>query len=165
MPIPGTANAPSFNGRYPWDFLLKIELHGRAAGIVDKDLLVDYIYDYSTDDTKAQIRYLPEFDQEVTGKTWADAKTMLIALYGSSDALPRVTEAQLTEFCTEQSAKAPFPNKKTLENYYRNFLALATPLVKNNDITEKARDSKFVLGLPTALRDWVVEHLPASNRV
>ncbi len=165
MPIPGTTNAPSFNGRYPRDFLSKIELHGRAAGITDKDLLVDYIYDYSDDDTKAQIRYLPEFDREVGNKTWADAKNMLIALYGSSDAPPRVTEAQLTEFCKEQSTKSAFPNKKSLENYYRNFLALAAPLVKNNDITEKARDSKFVLGLPTSLRDWVVERLPANNRV
>ncbi len=165
MPIPGTANAPSFNGRYPRDFLSKIELHGRAAGIVDKDLLVDYIYDYSTDDTKAQIRYLPEFDREVIGKTWADAKTMLIALYGSSDAPPRVTEAQLTEFCADQSSKAPFANKKALENYYRNFLAIAAPLVKSSDITEKARDSKFVLGLPASLRDWVVERLPENNRV
>ncbi len=164
MPIPGTSNAPLFNGRYPRDFIAKIELHGAAAGILSKDLLVDYIYDYSTDEVKAEIRFLPEFNKEKSGKVWVDAKAMLVALYGTSEAPPRVSEAQLTNFCTENANKAPFPNKKALETYYRNFLTLAAPLVENNDITPKARDSKFILGLPNLLRDWVVERLPEANR-
>lgn len=79
-------------------------------------------------------------------------------------ALPCVTEAQLTEFCNKQSVKPPFSNRKAIEAYYRSFLALAAPLVKNSNITEKARDSKFILGLLILLRDWVVEHLPEANR-
>lgn len=84
MPIPGTSNTPIFNGQYSQDFLSKIELHGSAAGISDKNLLVDYIYDYSTDEPKSEIRYLPEFDREKSGKLWSDVKAMLIALYGHS---------------------------------------------------------------------------------
>ena len=131
MPIPGTSNVPLFNGRYSRDFLAKIEFHRAAAGIISKDLLVDYIYDYSTDEVKAKIWFLPEFNKGKLGKVWVEVKAMLVALYGILEVLPQVTKAQLTSFCTENANKAPFPNKKALETYYRNFLTLAAPLVEN----------------------------------
>ncbi|KAJ7118332.1 hypothetical protein C8R44DRAFT_790584 [Mycena epipterygia] len=65
MPIPGTQNAPYFNGKYLSDSLAIVVQHGANAGITDLDLLVPYILQYSSDRVKDYIRYSPEFDPDV----------------------------------------------------------------------------------------------------
>ncbi|KAG7087072.1 hypothetical protein E1B28_013054 [Marasmius oreades] len=82
MPIPGTQNAPHFNGKFATDFLNRILLHGKAAGFMDTDrnMLVDYIYHYSSDLIKESICYLPEFDIELPNKTWQAAVEQLTSM-------------------------------------------------------------------------------------
>ena len=74
MPIPGTPNAPLYKGEFTRDFLDALVDHGRNAGITNKDNLVDYIVRYSDSVVKLQIRFLPEFDRDVTTKTWKEAE-------------------------------------------------------------------------------------------
>jgi hypothetical protein len=44
------------------------------AGIADKDQLISFILNYSTESVRKLIRFMPEFDPKVTGKTWEKAK-------------------------------------------------------------------------------------------
>ncbi|KAK1225160.1 hypothetical protein PQX77_011916 [Marasmius sp. AFHP31] len=152
MPIAGTRDAPHFNGKYTTEFLNKIILHGRNAGHTDtdKDKLVDYIYHYSSDRIKEHIRYLPEFDIEIPGKTWNAAEKQLTTMFASSDVTTIVSEDDLKEFCRRHAEEG--------------FLRIAAPLIKNNEITNKSRDPAFVKGIPKGLCDWFKRELPEANR-
>ncbi|KAJ6474126.1 hypothetical protein C8R45DRAFT_1160278 [Mycena sanguinolenta] len=164
MPIPGTANAPYFNGKYPSDFLEVLVQHGANAGITDLDNLVPYIVQYSSDEVKDLIRYMPEFDPDETGKTYAAAKTQLLLLFGQSDQPPNYTETMLREFCREHSAKSPFKNKVQIETYLKEFMKLAGPLTKQKKITAELRDYYFVTGLPSSIKEWFNSQVPIANR-
>jgi hypothetical protein len=69
MPVFRTPDAPHFDQHGVRDFLRLIQLHGDHAGIKDKDLLIPYIYHYSSDCARELICYVPEFDLEVPDKT------------------------------------------------------------------------------------------------
>ncbi|KAJ7810398.1 hypothetical protein B0H13DRAFT_1621122, partial [Mycena leptocephala] len=148
MPIPRTQNAPLFNGRYVNDFLSLIAQHGANAGITNKDELVPYILQYSSDRVKDMIRYDPAFDPDVAGKTWKDAKAGLTMLFGHADEAPDYNEAMLREFCQERNAKSPFSTKEEIEIYVQEFSQIAGPLVKKSKITDKERDFYFIAGIP-----------------
>ncbi|KAJ7256978.1 hypothetical protein C8J57DRAFT_1074640, partial [Mycena rebaudengoi] len=152
IPIPRTPTAPYFNGKYVADFLAILGQHGANAGITDLDNLVPYILQYSSDEVKDLIRYLPEFDPDEADKTWKKAKECLQLLYGQADEPPNFTESMLREFCREQSAKSFFKDKKEIETYHQEFMKIAGPLVKNKKITDKQRDYYFVSGIPSALK-------------
>ncbi len=117
MPIPGTANAPRFNGRFTKDYLGLIVQHGTSAGITDKDDLVDYIYQYSSDEVKEVIRYIPELDIDEKSKTWATAETKLLQLYRVGDEPPKISLDALKDFCKRQSAKSSFTTTLEVETY------------------------------------------------
>ncbi|KAJ7078163.1 hypothetical protein B0H15DRAFT_789135 [Mycena belliarum] len=164
MPIPRTPNAPYFNGKYLSDFLTVLIQHGANAGITDLDLLVPYILQYSSDEVKDLIRYLPEFDPDESGKTFKKAKESLQLLYGQADEPPNYTESMLREFCREQSAKSSFKDKKHIETYHKEFMQIAGPLVKRSKITSKQRDYYFVSGIPSVIKEWFNNQVPEPNR-
>ena len=78
MPVPGTADAPLFNGEHVSDFIRILEHRGACTGVSSHDSLVPYILMYSTDVVKEVIRCMPEFDNNVPNKTWSDATTALV---------------------------------------------------------------------------------------
>ncbi|KAF8150345.1 hypothetical protein K438DRAFT_439636 [Mycena galopus ATCC 62051] len=164
MPIPGTANAPYFNGKYLTDFLTVLIQHGANTGITDLDRLVPYILQYSSDEVKDLIRYMPEFDPDEPGKTFTVAKTQLQLLFGQADEPPNYTESMLRDFCREHSAKSPFKNKVQIETYHKEFMKIAGPLVKQKKITTKPRDYYFITGLPSTLKEWFNNQVPDQNR-
>ncbi|KAJ7247153.1 hypothetical protein B0H12DRAFT_1324955 [Mycena haematopus] len=164
MPIAGTANAPYFNGKYLTDFLTVLVQHGSNAGITDLNDLVPYILHYSSDEVKDLIRYMPEFDPDETGKTYSAAKTQLLLLFGQADQPPNYTESMLRDFCREHSAKSPFKNKMQIETYFKEFMKIAGPLVKQKKITTKARDYYFITGLPSTIKEWFNNQVPEPNR-
>lgn len=154
MPIPRTPNAPYFNGKYITDFLTVLIQHGANAGITDMNLLVLYILQYSSDEVKDLIRYMPEFDPDATGKTYNKAKDALMLLYGQADEPPNYTESMLRDFCRDQSAKSPFKDKKQIETYIQEFMKVAGPLIKMLKITEQQRDYYFISGIPSSIKEW-----------
>ncbi|KAJ7443416.1 hypothetical protein B0H11DRAFT_2345117 [Mycena galericulata] len=164
MPIPRTPNAPHFNGKYLTDFLTVLVQHGTNAGITDLDTLVPYILQYSSDEVKDLIRYLPEFDPDENNKTFKAAKETLQLLYGQADEPPNFTEAMLRDFCRDQSAKSSYKNKKEIETYHQEFLKLAGPLVKKSKITKTQRDYYFVSGIPSNIKEWFINEVPEKNR-
>lgn len=163
MPIPGTQNAPYFNGKYLTDFLAIVVQHGANAGITDLDLLVPYILQYSSDRVKDYIRYSPEFDPDVPNKTFQAAKETLQLLFGQEDQPPNYTEATLRDYCRDQAAKKPYANKQ-IESYHREFVQIAQPLVKKAKITDKERDFYFVSGIPSIIKEWFMAQVPADKR-
>ncbi|KAJ7355170.1 hypothetical protein DFH08DRAFT_1051912 [Mycena albidolilacea] len=163
MPIAGTANAPHFNGKYLTDFLTVLVQHGANAGITDLDRLVPYILQYSSDEVKDLIRYLPEFDPDEPNKTFPAAKTQLRLLYSQGDEPPSYTETMLRDFCRDQSAKSPFKNKVQIETYLKDFMGIAGPLVKQKKITSQLRDYYFITGLPSVIKEWFNNQVPEAN--
>ncbi|KAJ7244539.1 hypothetical protein C8J57DRAFT_1525011 [Mycena rebaudengoi] len=164
MPIPRTPQAPHFNGKYVTDFLTLITQHGVNAGISNKDELVPYIVQYSSDQVKDLIRYLPQFDPDETGKTWVKAKEELTLLYGHAEETPDYSEQVLRDYCQEQSAKSPFSNKLEVETYYRGFALIAGPLIKKSQITEVQRNFYFIAGLPKRMKEWFQNQAPSTKR-
>ncbi|KAK1223226.1 hypothetical protein PQX77_013890 [Marasmius sp. AFHP31] len=163
MPIPGTRNAPHFNGKFVSDFLDRIKLHGGAAQISDNDKLVDYIYHYSSDQVKEYICYLPEFDLEIPGRTWDAASTQLKSMFASTDVKTMFTEDSLTSFAKSHAANYTFTLQKDVENYYLEFQQIAAPLVKKQQITGRRRDLIFTKGIPIDLWSWLTRALPEAN--
>ncbi|KAK0444185.1 uncharacterized protein EV420DRAFT_1648873 [Desarmillaria tabescens] len=154
MPIPGTVNAPRFNGRFMKDYLSLIVQHGASAGINDKDNLVDYIYRYSSDEVKEVIRYIPELDIDETGKTWTAAETKLLQLYHAFDEPPEISLDALTDFCKHQSAKSSFTSTIEVETYQHEFTKIAAPLLKKKTIKKVDHDFYFMNGIPTSMKEW-----------
>ncbi|KAF8145889.1 hypothetical protein K438DRAFT_1991352 [Mycena galopus ATCC 62051] len=78
MPSSRSASAPRFEGKEVTSFLTSIVQHGANAGITDLNKLVSYILEYSTEDVKQLIRFMPEFDPEVSGKFLSQIAVPLI---------------------------------------------------------------------------------------
>ncbi|KAJ7075388.1 hypothetical protein B0H15DRAFT_791897 [Mycena belliarum] len=164
MPSSRSTGAPRFDGKEVTSFLTSIVQHGANAGITDADDLVPYIVQYSTDDVRTLIRYMPEFDPEVVGKTWNAAKSQLMLLYGHSERVPDYTESMLKDYCEKQSAKPSYSNMSDIEAYYRGFSKIAVPLIKKARITGKERDFYFISGVPKILKDWFLTQVPEAKR-
>ncbi|KAJ7743465.1 hypothetical protein DFH07DRAFT_964105 [Mycena maculata] len=164
MPSPRSVGAPRFEGKEVTAFLLSVAQHGANAGITDMDDLVPYIVQYSSSDVRDLIRYMPEFDPEVTKKTWTAAKAQLMLLYGHSERVPDYTESMLKDYCEKQSAKSPFTNMVDIESYYRGFAQIAVPLIKKARITAKERDFYFIAGIPEVIKEWFLSQVPEAKR-
>ncbi|KAJ7265213.1 hypothetical protein C8J57DRAFT_1511776 [Mycena rebaudengoi] len=164
MPSARSSGAPRFEGREITAYLTSIVQAGANAGITDLDNLVPYIVQYASDDVRDLIRYMPEFDPEETGKTWADAKAQMLLLYGHSERVPDYNETMLKDFCEKQSAKPCFANMTEIEQYYRQFSQIAVPLVKKSRISPKERDFYFIAGLPEVISDWFYTQVPEAKR-
>ncbi|KAJ7189275.1 hypothetical protein C8R46DRAFT_878033 [Mycena filopes] len=165
MPASRASHAPRFDGKEVTAFLTSIIQHGSNAGITNKDQLVPYILQYSSDDVRNLIRYMPEFDPEATaGKTWDAAKDQLMLLFGQSERVPDYTESMMKIFCEKQSAKSSFTTMTDVETYYRGFAQIAVPLVKKQRLTDKERDFYFIAGIPEVIKEWFLTQVPSSKR-
>ncbi|KAJ7934114.1 hypothetical protein B0H13DRAFT_1591810 [Mycena leptocephala] len=164
MPSARSSGAPRFDGKEVTAFLTSIVQHGVNAGITDLDNLVPYILQYSNDEVRTLIRYMPEFDPEKIGKTWSRAKAQLLLLYGHSERVPDYTESMLKDYCEKQSAKSSFTNMLDIEQYYRGFSQIAVPLVKKSRISEKERDFYFIAGIPRVIKEWFLTQVPEAKR-
>ncbi|KAE9391569.1 hypothetical protein BT96DRAFT_945264 [Gymnopus androsaceus JB14] len=163
MPIPRTRDAPHFNGQYIGDFLNCIIQHGAYAGITNADNLVNYIVEYSSDKVKDLILYMAEFDPDVTGKIWNNAKAALYRLYGTIDKPKEYTEEEMISFCRDQSAKSAFTKSSEIEAYYRAFIPIAVSLKKQDLIMDNQFNLYFVEGLPGLMKDWFASAIPQVN--
>ncbi len=164
MPVPGTTDAPLFNGERVSDFLRILEHRGTSAGISSLDELVPYILMYSADGVKEVIRYMPEFDDDIPNKTWSIATATLRLLYGASDPVSSVTEEDLTKYCRASYTSPAFPSKQAVDEYHRGFQSLAAPLVKYGFLSPTQRDFSFITGIPASLRDWYFRQVPESKQ-
>nr|GAT48677.1 predicted protein [Mycena chlorophos] len=164
MPIACSQNAPFFNGKWAEDFLDQILQHAANAGITDDDELVDYIFKYSSDRVKENIRYIPELDKDTIGRTWNKAKETLLTLYPAADDVPQYTEQNLTDFCESSATKASFKNKSEVQTYYRDFMQIAAPLKKKSIIDDTKQKNYFVSGIPTEMKEWFLNQIPEANR-
>ncbi|KAJ6576251.1 hypothetical protein B0H10DRAFT_2443872 [Mycena sp. CBHHK59/15] len=116
MPSGRSPGAPRFDGMEVTSFLASIIQHGANAGIINPNDLVSYILQYSSDDVRALIRYMPEFDAETSGKTWTAAKSQLMLLYSYSERVPEYSESMLKAYCEKQSAKSSYSTMADVEN-------------------------------------------------
>ncbi|THU84064.1 hypothetical protein K435DRAFT_870655 [Dendrothele bispora CBS 962.96] len=154
MPIPGSSQALQFDRKNVKQFLDTLARHGLAAGITNKNELVDYIYYYLSKEVQDSICYLKEFDLDKAGRTWEAAKAKLIAMFQASDERFSVTLEDLRDFCQEQAAKVDFESKIDIENYQMKFFKLAGNLVKDKLLTEVKANYYFVAGIPSSWKTW-----------
>ncbi|KAJ6583154.1 hypothetical protein DFH09DRAFT_1076306 [Mycena vulgaris] len=142
MPSAHSSGAPRFDGREVTAFLTSIVQHGANTGITDANELVQYIVQYSSDEVWNLIRYMPEFDPEMT------------------DNAP----SMLKDFCEKQLAKSSYTNMSDVETYYRGFAQIAVPLVKKSRITNKERDFYSIAGIPKVIKEWFLTQVPSAKR-
>jgi hypothetical protein len=123
-PSPRSANAPSFDGRNPTDFLSILKQHGHRAGLT-KDELAPYILQYCTKDMKHVMRYLLELSP--TANSWAEAEEEINGLYGSEDRPTCFSINNLRSFCVETHAKQVF--RRSLGGNWEHHLSQACTIL------------------------------------
>ena len=83
MPMPGTPNTPLFKGKCVNDFLDLLEQHADSAKIPHNHLL-SYVLCYCHTKVCKVISGSAHFSPD----DWVSARTYLLDLYGSNDAVP-----------------------------------------------------------------------------
>jgi hypothetical protein len=160
MPIAGTANAPTFDGKNVSQFLKILQQHGRNAQLEDDDLL-SYIIPYCTDDVQRVLRYSDEV--EGTTATWKSASEFLVELYGAEDkTTPKKHE--FDAFIAQGRTRKDFKNRAELDRYHREFRTLAGPLRQAKKLTDNEVNLKFFEGLPNGLRQYYVQNAVEAHR-
>ncbi|KAF9260288.1 hypothetical protein L218DRAFT_1002913 [Marasmius fiardii PR-910] len=163
MPAPGTSNAPYFAGPRAHTFLETLRRLTTNAGLLEDDS-VNQIYWYSSQQVQDTICYLDEFDVEVEGKNWEDARNKILQLYGSFDQDPTIMLLDLQNFCKHQNFKDPCALKSELEHYHQAFLRYAAPLIKKSTITRADSYYYFIAGLPNEIKCWLETLMPSEKR-
>ncbi|KAJ3765220.1 hypothetical protein FB446DRAFT_655560 [Lentinula raphanica] len=164
MPVPGMPDAPKFEGKETREFLEQIEAHGMRAGITDPNRLVDYIVRYSSRSIKNDIRFMPEFDTEIEGKTWEAACRMLLQMFSAHEEPPELTIRDLEDSCILWSNEEPIVKRSDVDKYQRKFFSIAAPLLKQKLLTVEMKGYYFLQGLPKKDQKHVEKKLPAENR-
>ncbi|KAF9061632.1 hypothetical protein BDP27DRAFT_1428753 [Rhodocollybia butyracea] len=157
MPVPGTTNAPLFEGKDTERYLKKIVRHGDGAGITDKDSLVDYILDYCSVEVYEILRFDPEFDPEVANRTWKKASDRLMRLFPAKD----VFINDLEEYCLSHRS---IETDEDIDKYHLGFLRFSNALIKRGIITEMYANKLFIRGIPRDLAEWVFNFPPEPNQ-
>ncbi|KAJ3710009.1 hypothetical protein C8R42DRAFT_597817 [Lentinula raphanica] len=164
MPVPGMPDAPKFEGKDTREFLEQIEAHGMRAGITDPNRLVDYIVRYSSRSIKNDIRFMPEFDPEIEGKTWDEASKMLLQMFSAHEEPPEITMRDLEDSCILWSNEEPIMKRSDVDKYQRKFFSIAAPLLKQKMLTNELKGYYFLQGLPKKDQKTVEKKLPAENK-
>ncbi|KAJ3497738.1 hypothetical protein NMY22_g19668 [Coprinellus aureogranulatus] len=160
MPIAGTANAPTFDGKNVTQFLKILQQHGRNAQLSDNDLL-PYIIPYCTDEVQRVLRYADEI--EGTDATWKSASDFLVELYGAEDkTIPK--RSQFEQFVAQGRHRKDFTSRADLDRYHREFRALAGPLRQTKKLTDNEINLKFFEGLPKGIRSYYVQNATEAHR-
>lgn len=141
MPIPGTSEAPKFDGHYLSDFIEDLELHFQRAGVTDEDRQVNFITRYSTDKIRKQIGFLPELDRSKKNKTWAAAKTVLTEFYGDVDKPRPLSLAEFQAWVQSSADKPAFVSKDQVNKYYAEFMSKGRPLLDNKQVSDNDLNS------------------------
>ncbi|RDX44193.1 hypothetical protein OH76DRAFT_1487281 [Lentinus brumalis] len=164
MPIPGTSDAPKFDGHYLSDFIEDLELHFVRAGVTDEDRQVNYITRYSTDRIRKQIGFLPELDRSKKNKTWDAAKTVLTDFYGDVDKPRPLSLAEFQAWVQSSADKPAFISKDQVNKYYAEFMAKGRPLLDNKQVSDNDLGFAFIQGVPTSMKPALRSLIPEANR-
>lgn len=164
MPIPGTSEAPKFDGHYLSDFLEDLEQHFARAGVADEDRQVNYITRYSTDKIRKQIGFLPELDRSKKNKTWAAAKTVLTEFYGEVDKPRPLSLAEFQAWVQAAADKPAFVSKDQVNKYYSDFMSKGQPLLDNKFVSQADLNFAFIQGVPSSMKAALRSVIPEAQR-
>ncbi|PIL30702.1 hypothetical protein GSI_06870 [Ganoderma sinense ZZ0214-1] len=163
MPIPNTAEAPKFDGHYIADFLEDISMHLARVQVTDEDVQIGWILRYCTPAVRDRIRFLPEMDRDTTGKTWAQAKTALLELYGDIDKPKPLPLAEFLKRVQELADKPAYTTKAQVNEFYTQYTSLAQPLLKSNMISDNDFKFHFIQAIPSTMKPAIRVLIPQSN--
>jgi len=161
--MPNTTHAPYFDERRVRDYTDTVTLLLDQAQIINEDSRIKFLVRYSSDRVRETIQYEEEFDEDSTGKVYADAVAKLKELYESLDKPPTRSLADLQAFCKQMSQQS-FSSSTDVDNYRKSFLAISSVLKKTGQCTDAVINQHFVAGIPDSIREWFVTSLPANNR-
>lgn len=164
MPVPDTPEAPKFNGKEVERFIKKVQAHGKKAGIIDEDDLVDYLIEYCDRTRQQDLRYDLEFQSGKPNRTWKKATERLRLLYLALNEPEEVTYDDLKEYCQKSFFSGVFKTKTDIHNYAMGYRRIAYALINSQEITDLVSKQTFLTGLPRHLATYVAEKVPPANR-
>ncbi|KAF5364981.1 hypothetical protein D9758_008170 [Tetrapyrgos nigripes] len=165
MPLPGSADAPSFDGTEVSTFVDFLEQLARNAGILDLNDIIPYVLRYSTVEVRDAIRYEDPFVKGNDEYNWASAKETLLSIYSEYDTKPNVTHQDLLDFCRHHNEQGAIESSKDIDKYRIAFQKFANGLVVDGVIGKQQRNYYFIAGLPKVVKEWFIEALPESQRM
>ena len=157
MPTPGTPNAPLFKGKRVNDFLDSLEQHADSAKIPHNHL-PSYVLRYCHTKVCKVISGSAHFSAD----DWVSARTYLLDLYGSNDAVPANSPDRLRQWCLKHGETGFITSRKEVDKYYREFTALSSNLAPTRMLTNDV-SLCFYRGIPTSLRTKIKKRIPATN--
>ena len=146
MPASKSQRAPCFSGQDDEilsEFLREYEDLANGNGLTEKQK-VETILRYVPRSLSNLWSTLPGYQTA----TWSSFRAELEELYPDIDARTRCTRQGLTEF-VELSAEYRIRNERDILKYYRNFLTIALPLVKEGKLTHDDFHAEFFKGFHT----------------
>ncbi|KIJ94200.1 hypothetical protein K443DRAFT_110824, partial [Laccaria amethystina LaAM-08-1] len=157
MPTPGTANAPLFKGKRVNDFLDSLEQHADSAKIPHNHL-PSYVLRYCHTKVCKVISGSAHFSAD----DWVGARSYLLDLYGSNDAVPANSPDRLRQWCLKHGETGFITSRKEVDKYYREFTALSSNLTPTRMLANDV-SLCFYRGIPTSLRTKIKKRIPVAN--
>ena len=157
MPTPGTPNAPLFKGKRVNDFLDSLEQHADSAKIPHNHL-PSYVLRYCHTKVCKVISGSSHFSAD----DWVSARTYLLDLYGSNDAVPANSPDRLRQWCLKHGETGFITSRKEVDKYYREFTALSSNLTPTRMLANDV-SLCFYRGIPTSLRAKIKKRIPTEN--
>jgi len=157
MPTPGTPNAPLFKGKCVNDFLDSLEQHTDSAKI-PHNRLPSYVLRYC----HIKVCKVISGSEHFSSDDWVVARTYLLDLYGSNDAVLANSPDRLRQWCLKHGEMGFITSRKEVDKYYCKFTALSSNLTPTRMLVNDV-SLCFYRGIPTSLRAKIKKRIPVAN--
>jgi len=157
MPTPGTPNAPLFKGKHVNDFLDSLEQHADSAKIPHNHL-PSYVLRYC----HTKVCKVISGSEHFSSDDWVAARTYLLDLYGSNNAVLANSPGRLWQWCLKHRETGFITSRKEVDKYYREFTALSSNLTPTRMLVNDV-SLCFYRGIPTSLCAKIKKWIPVAN--
>ncbi|KAH8985725.1 hypothetical protein EDB92DRAFT_1770214, partial [Lactarius akahatsu] len=136
MPAPRSNKAPYFADQSgdPIEVFLREYENLAITNHLTSSQKVEQILRYVSPELRDLWQFLDGFESY----DWITFKASILGIYGEASVMSRYSKQRLQEFI-KHTSKSRMANEDDVRTYYKRFLVLSKPLMKNRRITKEER--------------------------